>query len=321
MKPRMATAGAAERAAAASTHSTPASALEQLSSSVVDPPAGTEPGTAAGTTAARPPEPQRSHGRVDLHIERRALRSVVTRLHQGGALRLRLPRPSAGIDPEAVLINTAGGMTGGDVFAVDVALGAGAAGCVTGQACEKIYRTAGGHAEQRVQMKLEANAEFAWLPQPAILFDDCALTRRIDVDLAPGAQLVALEATVLGRHAMGERILRCRLREHWRVRVAGALLWANELRLDAPDAEGALPSTLDGGRAFATLIMVGSAAQDRLDAVRAVLEGLHGRAGASAFEGMLVASLVAPDAAALMEDLRALVECVRQRPIPRVWTC
>lgn len=276
---------------------------------------------AAEPSAPSAPEQQRSHGRIDLHIERRALRSVVTRLHQGGALRLRLPRPSAGSDPEAVLINTAGGMTGGDSLSVDVELGAGASGCVTGQACEKIYRTAGGHAEQRVHLALGADAEFAWLPQPAILFDGCALTRRVEIDLAPGARLVALEATILGRHAMGERITRCHLREHWRLRVAGELLWANELRLDEPDAEGALPSTLDGGRALATLIMVAPEAQARLDAVRAVLAGLHGRAGASAFDGMLVASLVAPDADALMEDLRALVECVRQRPIPRVWTC
>ena len=281
----------------------------------------TRPLASPPPAAAPAPGRQRSAGRIDLQIERRALRSIVTRLHQGGALRLRLPRPSAGTDPEAVLINTAGGLTGGDALTVDVALGAGAAGCVTGQACEKIYRTIGGHADQQVRLTLGEDAEFAWLPQPAILFDDCALTRRIEVDLAPGARLVALEASILGRHAMGERIMRCRLRERWRVRVAGELKWASELRLDAPDAEGALPSTLDGGRALATLILVAPEASARLEAVRAVLEGLHGRAGASAFDGMLVASLVAPDADALMEDLRVLVECVRQRPIPRVWTC
>ncbi|HSG89938.1 MAG TPA: urease accessory protein UreD [Pseudomonadales bacterium] len=264
---------------------------------------------------------QRSRGRIDLRVERRATRSVVTDLHQGGAYRLRLPRPSAGEDPEAVLINTAGGMTGGDAFRLDAHVGPGAAACVTGQACEKIYRSAGGEAEVDVALRVAAGGEFAWLPQPAILFEGAALTRRLTLDLAADARVVALEATILGRDAMGERVTRCRLRDHWRIRVDGRLRWANEMRIDAPELEGGHPSTLDGGRAMATLVMVDPEAEARLDEVRGLLEAAGGRGGASAFDGMLVAMHVAADADALMEDLRRLVECVRGRPIPRVWTC
>lgn len=277
-------------------------------------------GADAGDVAAVP-GPQRSSGRVDLRVGRGAAHSVVTDLHQGGALRLRLPRPSAGIDPEAVLINTAGGMTGGDRYRFTADLGAGAAACVTGQACEKLYRSAGGEAHFDVRLSVGARAEFSWLPQPAILFDASAFTRRLEIDLAEDASLVAVEASILGRSAMGERVRHCRLREHWRLRRSGRLIWAGETRLDSPAQDGGYPSTLGGGRAMATLVMAGPEAAGRLDDLRAVLARCSGRGGASAFDGMLLASLVAPDADALMEDLRRLVECARQRPIPRVWTC
>ena len=82
---------------------------------------------------------QRMRGTVALDVGPGGVR----RLREEGAGRLRLPQVARGSPIEAVLINTAGGMTGGDVFGWDLAVGSGASLCVTTQAAEKIYRSLG----------------------------------------------------------------------------------------------------------------------------------------------------------------------------------
>ena len=77
---------------------------------------------------------------------RRGGRTRIGRLYQEGAAKIRMPRTSA--DPlEAVLINTAGGLTGGDRLDWAVDVGDGASATVTTQACEKVYRAASDGAE------------------------------------------------------------------------------------------------------------------------------------------------------------------------------
>lgn len=76
----------------------------------------------------------------------RAGRTRIAELYQEGAAKIRLP--AVPDDPlEAILINTAGGLTGGDRIAWSIDVGAGASAMVTTQACEKVYRAGSGRAE------------------------------------------------------------------------------------------------------------------------------------------------------------------------------
>ncbi|TIQ86191.1 MAG: urease accessory protein UreD, partial [Mesorhizobium sp.] len=84
---------------------------------------------------------QRVAGTARLACERNGGRTRLRRLYQDGSAKIRMPAVSA--DPlEAVLINTAGGLTGGDRLGWQVDVGAGACASITTQACEKIYRAA-----------------------------------------------------------------------------------------------------------------------------------------------------------------------------------
>ncbi len=248
-------------------------------------------------------------------------------LHQSGCLRVRTPggarREGRDGRAEAVLINTAGGLTGGDRLRIAVHCASRARALVTTQACEKLYRSSGDAAHQDVELSAAAGAVLCWVPQPAIAFDGSACRRSLTLRPAAGARLLALEATVLGRAAMGERLRHCRLHERWRVvDDGGACLWASEQRLTDPGRELALPSTLDGGAAFATVVLVDDDAAEQLDVLRELLAAAHGRAGASCVDGrVLIGLLVAPDAGALMGDLQRLIEGLTARPVPRVWTC
>src|ERR1700761_9856520 len=65
-------------------------------------------------------------------------------LHEAGSLRVRFPSPEdSGLS--AVLVNTAGGIAGGDRFDIDIASADDARLTVTTAAAEKIYR-AGAYA-------------------------------------------------------------------------------------------------------------------------------------------------------------------------------
>ena len=140
---------------------------------------------------------------------------------------------------EAVIVNTGGGMAGGDRFAIDLSLGAGASLIAGTAAAEKIYRSTGPDAEMDVTLDVGEGARLAWLPQETILFDRARLSRRIDVDLAESASLLMAEAVVFGRAAMGEAMEQGFFADRWRVRRGGKLVFADSARLDGAIADKA----------------------------------------------------------------------------------
>jgi urease accessory protein len=238
-------------------------------------------------------------------------------LRQDGCAHIRLPRDAASADPTAILINTAGGLTGGDRLDWSVAAGPGAALSVTTQACEKVYRSLGDEAATRVSLTVGAGARLAWLPQETILFDGGRLQRRIEADVAADGDLLIAEAVLLGRTAMGETVRAGSLCDRWRIRRGGRLVFADDLRLDGDiPALQARAAVMAGALTFATALLVCPDAGTRLGAARAAL-GEAG--GASAWDGKLVARLTAPDGLALRRSLIPLIEALSGRPLPRVW--
>ena len=82
----------------------------------------------------------RAVGRIALAVKAMAGATRRARVQEQGPLRVRCPGPVAD-ELEAVIVNTAGGMAGGDRFELDVEVGPGARLVVTTAAAEKIYRT------------------------------------------------------------------------------------------------------------------------------------------------------------------------------------
>ncbi len=280
------------------------------------------------STSASPAMPrlERARGRAEVGF---ALRDGVTRLErlfQEGQAKIRLPKVHGDEPVSAVLINTAGGIAGGDRLNYAARFGAGTRALVTSQAAERVYRsspTDGGlDGVIETRLEVEAGARAEWLPQETILFEGAALSRRLDIDMAADASLVAVEAVVFGRTAMGEEVRSARLTDRWRVRRGGRLVFADALRLDG-DVKDILAGSATGGgaRAIATVLLVDGSAEERIDGVRDVLASASGEAGASAFDGLLVARLASPDPTALRSDLVRLLLHIREAELPRVWSC
>jgi urease accessory protein len=259
----------------------------------------------------------RATGHIALSV---AAAGGVTRrakVHEDGSLRVRFPNADAQA-LEAVIVNTGGGMTGGDRFAVEIALAAGSCLVAGTAAAEKIYRSTGPDAEVTVKLDVAEGARLAWLPQETILFDNARLSRRIDVELADGAALLMAEAVVFGRAAMGEAMKHGFFTDRWRLRRGGRLIFADSARLDGAIAEKlGQPAVAAGGIAIAS-VLIARVDDAKVAAMRALADEFTGEVGISAWGGIAVARLCAKDGAALRHDLIALLAALGAS-VPRLW--
>lgn len=233
------------------------------------------------------------------------------RWREDGAAKVWLPRRPADAPAEAILINTAGGLTGGDSLNWQLDTD-GANLIATTQAAEKIYRSLGEHAEIRTRLTASPGTKIHWLPQEAILFDGARLKRSLEVDLGDGGTL----ATVFGRQAMGESIRDLFFQERWRVRRNGRLVFADDIRFEGPLPQTA--ATLGDAGAMATLLLVTENAESQLDAVRDILGG---DGAVSAWDGKLLARIRARDGLSLRKRLiPAMNQLVPGETLPMIWS-
>jgi urease accessory protein len=260
----------------------------------------------------------RAHGRVSLAVAATPLGTRCTTIHEEGSLRVRFPNARAG-PTEAVLVNTAGGFTGGDRFAVSLTLDAGAHLTVTTVAAEKIYRSLGPDACVDVSATLADDAELTWLPQETILFDRARLARTITITLASRAKLVLAETIVFGRSAMGETVHEGGIIDRWRIRRDGRLIFAENFRLDGAIADRLNEAAVARSCTAIGTVLMAPGEDIAVAAARAASEQFRGEVGISAWNGIALARLAARDGAALRHDLVVLLSALGRPALPRIW--
>jgi len=260
----------------------------------------------------------RAFGRIVLAVKASAGATRRSHVREEGPLRVRCPGPPSA-ELEAVIVNTAGGVAGGDQFVLDVSVAPGARLVITTAAAEKIYRSLDPDSIIGVNLKVGAGGSLAWLPQETILFDRARLMRAVNVELADDARLIFVEAVVFGRLGMGEAVQHGRLSDRWRIYRGRRIIHAEALRFDGEVAgKLAQPVVGKGARAVATLLML-PADETMAAAVRALRPRFRGEVAASSWKGMMVVRLCAADGAALRSDLIAILSSVRGLSLPRLW--
>lgn len=261
---------------------------------------------------------QRAKGTLDLRCRKTDRGTELSDLRHSGSLKALFPR-IAGTDLQAVFLNTAGGITGGDEFSVRA--GVETHGCVTmtSQAAERAYRAQTDETGRfSVDLTAGPGARLNWLPQETILYDDCALHREMNVNLAPDATFLAVEPVVFGRTAMGEDLTRANFRENWRVRRGDALVFADTFHLHG-DARAQLthPAIANGARAMASVLFVAPNAEAFLDRLRPMMSATS---GVSLIRpGVLFARFLAADSFVLRQNVIPVLELFNQSPLPRTW--
>lgn len=259
---------------------------------------------------------QRAEGAATLEVSQ----AGISRLYQKAPLRLLFPTPEAGEPLQAALVNTSGGLAGGDVLSARLAVAQGAAALITTPAAEKVYGSLGPTATITTRLEVGAGAALEYLPQEAILFDGARLDRRTEAHVAPGGVLLAVESVVLGRIARGEAWRAGSLREGWRLHLDGRLAWADALALDAAARDA--PFALDGAQALGLMLLVAPDAARHRDLARDLTGGQASlpRPGLLLLRFLGSAGTVRAGMEAAIPAMRAAA-LGRPATLPRLWTC
>lgn len=259
----------------------------------------------------------RANGAVMLSSKALGARSVLAGLRQSGAFKVLFPRSRSAL--QAIVINTGGGVTGGDRFDIDARVGAGTHVSLTTQAAERAYRAPPGEAGRiRSMATVEDGACLHWLPQELILYDGCSIRRTLRIDLAETARLLMVEPVVFGRTAMGEVLRGAEFRDRIEVNRAGHPLYRDALRLKGDIAAQLARRAIAGGAvAMASALYVGPDAAAWFDRVRAHL-GDQGGASLLRPDAMAL-RLVAPDSHALRQHLLPVLDLLSQSNLPVSW--
>jgi len=268
--------------------------------------------------ALGPRRPQRADAEARASFARVGERTEPGRIFETGGLRWRFPRSSSPC--EAAIVNTGGGVAGGDSYRLSLELGENAEVETTTPSAEKIYRSDGQAACIATRLVVAPRARLFWLPQETLMFEGARLERRLDVDTAGEAVLVIAESFVFGRLAMGESRIDASMKDSWRIRRDGELVFADETRLNHAGAALDRRAAGAGARALSTIVAAAPNIEARLPGLRAALEaaGDGVEAGASAFDGLIVARLLSASPNRLRAALIASIVALGGRK-PRLW--
>jgi urease accessory protein len=263
--------------------------------------------------------PVRVAGGVRVRIETRGGRGYAADVLERDGYKVRFPRGAAQL--EAIIINTGGGLVGGDAVSQEIRIGDGAEATVATQASERVYRALG-EAATTVDVRLSAGAEahLNWLPQETIIFDRARLQRSIEADITASSRLLIAETVVFGRTAMGETVRQGQFLDRWRIRVDGKLVFAETARLEGEIAETlAMPAIAAGAHVVSTVLAVREDAEDLLEQVRGALEDAGCETGASAWGRVLVVRSLGRSGENLRRTLGRVIPILSGAPLPRVW--
>ena len=249
-------------------------------------------------------------------------------VYQESPIRVLFPKRPDVAGEEAVLVNTSGGVAGGDRLETDVTATGNASIAITTQAAEKVYRCLDESAHIFTTLTLSDAARVAWLPQETILFNRARILRETNIDISSSAELLALEWLVLGRTAHGETLSAGTITDRWRIVKEGKLVWADTFHVnDDTFPHGARKSLMSDCVAIATMVYVGPEPYARLESLRRLSFSHDGYSAATLVAGVNVMRFATRTSYDLRNVLRHVLEHFAQDcgpgpfRVPKMWSC
>jgi urease accessory protein len=265
---------------------------------------------------------QRAEGEVRIAFRARGSQTHFAELYQSGCAKARFPRIPGG-NCEAVLINTAGGLTDGDILRNQITFENGASALITTQACERIYRSRAAPAKINSSLTVEDRAHAFWLPQETIFFNSGRLERKMNIRLTGTARFTGCESVILGRPAMGETVEMGSIRDFWTIEKDGKPIFIDRFAIEgALNARFGSAAIGNGATAWATVIHAAPEAAIMRDKARELIDRFQIAGGATDLGDLMVARLVGADGFHLRKVLASLLELLCGAGyLPRNWTC
>ncbi|WP_299280920.1 urease accessory protein UreD [uncultured Tateyamaria sp.] len=274
--------------------------------------------TALTPITAHPAQTQpRAIGTLRLSTKADGARTVLDDLYQQGASKAVFPRATRGMT--GVLLNTSGGVTGGDRFDTTAKAQTGTHLTLTTQACERAYRAQPGLVGRiRTRLSVEAEASLWWLPQETLIFDRCALDRRLTCEVARTGRALIVEPLCLGRIAMGETTVRGHMRDQILITRNGKPLVQDAWHMRGNmSAQMAGAATGNGASAMVTLTLVSPDACAQIDTIRTLLPATGGASLLA--DDVLVMRCLAPTGYELRRHLLPVLDHLTGGTLPLCW--
>lgn len=183
--------------------------------------------------------------------------SAVTRMCSTSPLKLLVPR-ERGSAAWVCVSSFGGGLVAGDGIELDVVVGPGAVCTLTTQSATKVYRSPGGReASQTLRARVNPGALLVLAPDPLMLFRGAVYRQHVDIEVAAGGALVAMDTLVSGRRDRGESWAFRRFESRLEVRHAGVMSIADGLLLSPEHGPIDAPFRLGRFHALATAVLIG----------------------------------------------------------------
>ena len=195
---------------------------------------------------------EKSNGNLKVLIKNNDLQ----KLYQKGSLKALMPNFHENLK-QLMLINTAGGITSGDEYDYEVEIDSSNL-CISTQAAEKIYSGFGIPASIKIDLDLTNNSNLFWLPKELILFNNCNLKRKFNINLSKDSNLFLCESIVFGRTSMNEKLKSGFFSDLWKIYYDKKLIHTEALNTSSFNGELLKSqSILNSNCAIATIILVG----------------------------------------------------------------
>ena len=217
------------------------------------------------------------------------------------------PRTLTDEPPLLTIVNSSGGVLGGDRLDMSVELDAGAKLTLRTQAATKLYRTKGEVARSLCRFAVGAGARLDYFPDEIIPCAGSDYEQITIIDLSPGATALVGEVVTAGRLARGERFAFTRLALDIRCTGDGTLLLRDRAEIRPAEQRltaGAIlaQATVWGAFYYFTMNPVNGRLVERIDEALCAVES--GVGGASRSLCGVVGRVAATSVQAVQEALQ-----------------
>ena len=265
---------------------------------------------------------QRCMGYINALVEKGdAPHNFLKKHREQGNLKVRLVK-NYNKNDELIIINTAGGLTSGDVNFNSIKVGRNIVLNITTQSMEKVYKCKNLLAYAYTNIDVGSGSYLSWLPLETIFFNEGKLRRRTNIDLKKDSNFLGVETIIFGRKAMGEIISKGELDDGWQIYKSGKLLYSDFNRINGNiNKKIANSLIMKENNIFCNIVYTGKKIKTYLKKILIFIDKSKCFAGASIVNQVLLIKVLSKD----INDVRCFVENLvdildENFNLPKIWS-